>query len=36
MKALGRSRIRLVPGVMRAECLHLFAAWLALPDRELY
>jgi guanine deaminase len=36
MKALGRSRIRLVPGVLRAECLHLCAAWLALPDRELY
>jgi guanine deaminase len=36
MKALGRSRIRLVPGVMRAECLVLFADWLSLPGRELY
>ena len=36
MKSLGRSRIRLVPGVMRAECLALFEAWTALPVRTLY
>jgi tRNA(Arg) A34 adenosine deaminase TadA len=36
MKALGRSRIGLVPGFMRAECLDLFAGWLALPGRKFY
>jgi guanine deaminase len=36
LKALGRSRIRLVPGVMRAECLGLFEAWMALPGRKSY
>ena len=36
MKTLGRSRIRLVPGVLRAECLELFEAWKALPLRKLY
>jgi guanine deaminase len=36
MKTLGRSRIRLVPGVLRAECLELFEAWKALPVRKLY
>jgi len=36
MKALGRSRIRLVPGFMRRECLDLFEAWMALPGRKLY
>jgi guanine deaminase len=36
MKALGRSRIRLVPGFMRAECLGLFESWMARPGRKLY
>ena len=36
MKALGRSRVRLVPGFMRAACLDLFAAWAALPSKTLY
>jgi tRNA(Arg) A34 adenosine deaminase TadA len=36
MKALGRSRITLVPGFMRAECLELFESWMALPGRKLY
>src|SRR5512141_705961 len=36
MKAMGRSRIRLVPGFMRAECLELFEAWLVTPGRKLY
>jgi guanine deaminase len=36
MKTLGRSRIRLVPGVLRAECLELFKTWKALPVRKLY
>lgn len=36
LKALGRSRIRLVPGVLRAECLALFEAWMARPGRSSY
>jgi guanine deaminase len=36
MKALGRSRIRLVPGFMRAECLDLFESWTARPERKTY
>jgi tRNA(Arg) A34 adenosine deaminase TadA len=36
MKALGRSAIRLVPGLMLAECRELFASWLTLPDRASY
>ena len=36
MKALGRSRIVLVPGFMRSECLELFESWLVLPVRKLY
>jgi guanine deaminase len=36
LKALGRSRIVLVPGVLRAECLELFEAWTARPVRTLY
>ncbi len=36
MKALGRSRIRLVPGFLREECLELFRSWLVLPGRKLY
>ena len=36
MRALGKSRIKLVPGVMRSECLELFRAWVALPDKTSY
>lgn len=36
LKALGRSRIVLVPGVLRDECLVLFEAWAASPLRKLY
>jgi guanine deaminase len=36
LKALGRSRIRLVPGFMRDECLGLFEAWVALPQKQNY
>jgi len=36
MKAIGRSRIRLVPGFMRPECQELFDAWLILPDKTRY
>src|SRR5512136_1304281 len=36
LKALGRSRIRLVPRFMRAECLALFEAWMAKPGRSPY
>ncbi len=36
MRALGKSRIRLVPGFMRRECLALFEAWRALPGKKSY
>jgi len=36
MKALGKSRIRLVPEFLRAECRELFDAWLAMPDKKRY
>lgn len=36
MKALGRSKIKLVPGFMRAECLELFESWMARSGRKLY
>ncbi len=36
MKDLGRSRITLVPGFMRVECLELFESWLVLPDKASY
>jgi len=36
MKALGRSRIVLLPGVLRDECLALFEAWRAGPARRNY
>jgi tRNA(Arg) A34 adenosine deaminase TadA len=36
MKALGRSKVRLVPGFMRDECLELFESWLSLPGRKIY
>jgi guanine deaminase len=36
LKALGRSRIKLVPGFMHDECLTLFKAWTALPARHKY
>jgi len=36
MKALGGSKIRLVPGFMRDECQELFDAWLVMPDKNRY
>ena len=36
IKTLGRSRIVLVPGFLRDECLALFEAWSALPDKTSY
>src|SRR5512139_258169 len=36
MKAIGRSRIELVPGFMRAECLELFESWRARPGQPGY
>jgi guanine deaminase len=36
LKSLGESRIRLVPGFMRRECLALFEAWRSLPDKKSY
>jgi tRNA(Arg) A34 adenosine deaminase TadA len=36
MKALGGSKIRLVPGFMRAECRELFDSWLVLPEKRRY
>ncbi len=36
MRALGGSRIRLVPGLLRDECLALFQAWAVLPDKQNY
>jgi tRNA(Arg) A34 adenosine deaminase TadA len=36
MKAIGRSGIRLVPGVLRGECLGLFEAWAVSPGKKFY
>jgi guanine deaminase len=36
MKDLGQSRVRLVPGFMRRECLALFEAWRAVPGKKSY
>jgi guanine deaminase len=36
MKALGRSKVRLVPGFMADECLGLFESWLVLPEKKRY
>ncbi|MCU0244098.1 MAG: nucleoside deaminase [Acidobacteria bacterium] len=36
MKELGRSRVVLVPGFLRDECLALFEAWAELPGRRSY
>lgn len=36
LKALGRSKVRIVPGFLREECLSLFKAWTVLPTRKLY
>ncbi|MCI0492548.1 MAG: nucleoside deaminase [Planctomycetes bacterium] len=33
---LGRSAIKLVPGVLAEECRGLFAQWQANPDRRVY
>ena len=36
LKALGRSKIRIVQNVMKPECLELFRAWTAIPGRRAY
>lgn len=36
LKTLGRSKVRIIKDVMRPECLELFRAWSALPDRRTY
>ena len=36
MKSLGGSRVTLVPGFLRAECLALLADWAAAPSRRVY
>lgn len=36
LKRLGRSRIRLVPGFLRDECLELFNAWSRLAEKPAY
>ena len=36
LKTLGKSRIRIVDGFLRDECLALFKSWKALPDRTIY
>ncbi len=36
MKALGGSRVRLVPGFLREECLELFRTWGSLPGKRNY
>jgi tRNA(Arg) A34 adenosine deaminase TadA len=36
MKALGGSKVRLVPGFMRDECQKLFDVWLVMPDKSRY
>lgn len=36
LKRLGRSRIRLVGGFLRGECLSLFKSWKALPRKPGY
>jgi len=36
LKALGRSRVRLIRGFMREECLELFRDWDALPGKKSY
>jgi guanine deaminase len=36
LKALGRSPIRIIGGFLRPECLGLFEAWNAMPDKRVY
>jgi len=36
LKTLGKSRIRIVDGFLRNECLELFKSWKALPDKTTY
>lgn len=36
LKRLGRSRIRLSGGFLRAECLELFKKWTASPNKKRY
>ena len=36
MKILGRSRIKLVSGILRDDCLELFREWSKFPARRSY
>ena len=36
MKALGKSRLEIMPGLLREEGLDLFKAWVALPRKKEY
>ena len=36
LKSLGKSRVKLVPGYMRKECLGLFRKFNKLPSKKLY
>ena len=36
LKALGRSKVRIIKNVMRRECLELLSAWNSIPDRRTY
>jgi len=36
LKVLGKSRVRIFPGFMLAECRELFRDWSALPNKKLY
>jgi len=36
LKTLGKSRIRLIEGFLRDECLDLFKRWKSLPEKTCY
>ena len=36
LKSLGKSKVKLVPGYMRKECLELFRKFNELPNKKLY
>lgn len=36
LKSLGKSKVKLVPGYMRKECLELFNKFNGLPNKKLY
>jgi len=36
LKVLGKSRVRIFPGFMLAECRKLFRDWSALPNKKIY